>query len=229
MVNAASGTLILYIKGHGSSIFRDGLRLVLILFLASAALWAQVEFITTLISIGATSGCQVALIFSLVFDQVGRSLIEQYLVWAVGNGAEKASADHVFSQILVLVRFIVGFVFVGFAKPTFMPICVARSSVLPVAIAVIVLDALILGTLAVRAFSGGLVSDVSQDGQTAQRSRAILWTIAGLGVWMGASIPMLLGINSIDFIYRTAVPSAGLAVLISESERHSPLKSVLTT
>ena len=185
VVNAASASLFLYIKGHGSSIFRDGLRLVLITFLASAALWAQVDFVTTLISIGATSGCQVALIFELVFDQLARSFIEQYLVWAVGSRGGKVSTDHLFSQILVFIRLVAGLVFVGFAKPTFNPICVARSSALPISITVIILDALILGTLAVRAFAGGLVTDVSQDRPGAYRSRAILWTIAGLGVWQG--------------------------------------------
>lgn len=191
MVNAASASLFLYVKGQGSAIFRDGLRLVLITFLASAAVWAQVDFVTTLVSIGATSGCQVALIFGTVFDQLARVFMEQYLVWAVGSGGAVSATEHLFSQILVAIRFVLGLAFVGFSKPTFNPICVAQSSLLPIAITVITLDAVILGALVIRAFSSGLVQDVTESRPGFRRSKAILLTIGGLAVWMGVCAAFL--------------------------------------
>lgn len=232
MVNAASAALFLFTRGHGSSIFRDGLRLVLITFLLTSALWAQIDFITTVID--TTSGamsCQVGLIFSTLFDQLGRFAMEQYLLWAMVTPG-KASAGGMVTQIFIAVRFIAGGVFVGFTRPQVDTFCVARSSVMPVAFAVIALDGLIIASLAARAFMTGLVADAQSGKASASRSKCILFVMVGFVIWTAVSkifprrqylltpfqtsITMMLGMTTMDLIFRTAVPAIGLAILISE-------------
>jgi hypothetical protein len=186
VVNAASAAAFLFVKGHGSHIFRDGLRLVLITFLAGSALWAQVDFIATILDTTATSGCQVAIAFASAFDQVARFSLEQYLLWAVNSGA-KMSTETLIPQVLVLARFVVGGVFVGLQRPQFDPVCIARTSILPVGIAVIAIDAVIIAMLLARAFQVGLVGDMQGRRPGAIRSKALLATIGGLAIWTGVS------------------------------------------
>ena len=187
VVNAASAALFLYINGHGSSIFRDGQRLVLITFLLSAALWAQVDFITTVIDARATMSCQIGIIFNTLFDQLARFSIEQYLLWAINSGT-KPGASQMIMQTIVGGRFVLGMVFVGLSRPLADPICLPRSSVLPVAIVVVAVDAAIILSLTWMAFSAGLVRHVRGHEEAAPRSKSILLVILGFAIWTGVSL-----------------------------------------
>jgi hypothetical protein len=188
VVNAASAALFLYTWGHGSSIFRDGLRLVLITFLLASALWAQVDFITTLIdTTKGTTACQIGLIFSTTFDQLGRFAVEQYLLWAMVTTG-KTSAGQIISQMLIAARFVAGAVLVGFTRPQVDTFCVAKTSALPVAIAVTALDAVVIVSLAARAFMTGLVADTQESkSSSAGRSKAVLCVLAGFTIWTAVS------------------------------------------
>lgn len=187
MVNAATAALFLYISGHGSAIFRDGLRLVLITFLLSAALWAQISFIaTTIEATDNTMPCQVGIIFSTLFDQVGRFSAEQYLLWAMSTGG-KLSIPDMMAQVLVVVRFVIGMVFVGFSRPQVDTVCVTSSSNMPVAIVVIALDFLLIALFAVRAFMTRMLADVQEGTSSAARSKSVLLVIVGFTVWTGVS------------------------------------------
>ncbi|KAI1079975.1 hypothetical protein F5B20DRAFT_570700 [Whalleya microplaca] len=214
LFNAASPSLALYIKGHGSAIFRDGLRLVLILFLASSALWALVEFLATLIEPTATSTCQVAVIFSSAFDQLARVFVEQYLVWSVHKD-EKRTVWSTIPQLLVLGRFALGAAFVGETRSDFNPTCVPASNLMPIAITVIVLDAVILAILAIRALSAGSTNDVTGGRRLPGRSKSIVFVVIGLTIWMGMSVPLLLGMKTIDLVLRTTLPALGLTILVA--------------
>ncbi|KAH6647656.1 hypothetical protein BKA67DRAFT_662428 [Truncatella angustata] len=205
LLNTASAGFVLYIKGHGSAIFRDGLRLALILFLASSALWAQAEFLATLIEPTSISTCQIAVIISSFLDQIARVSIEQFLVWALAKDGLKSPAA-IATQIILLVRFIVGMVFVGETKPQFNSTCVPMSNVVPISIAVIALDAVILISTAVMAFTTG-------SKKSGQGTKALLLTISALAVWMGTSVTMLLGLSTIDMFLRTTLPTVGLFIL----------------
>ncbi|ETS74497.1 hypothetical protein PFICI_14363 [Pestalotiopsis fici W106-1] len=201
LVNTASAGLFLYIKGHGSTIFRDGLRLALILFLASSALWAQVEFLATLIDSTASSTCQAAVSISSLFDQLARVSIEQFLIWAIAKDGRKSAAG-LATQVLLLARFVVGMVFVGVTKPQFNSTCVPLSSIEPVAITVIALDAVILTAIAALALS-------------ARSGKTVLLILAALAIWMGTSVTLLLGMSTIDMFFRTTLPAIGLLILTS--------------
>ncbi|KAI0379026.1 hypothetical protein F5Y04DRAFT_260949 [Hypomontagnella monticulosa] len=203
LFNAASAALVLYVIGHGSAIFRDGLRLVLIMFLASSAAWALVEFLTTIIEPTAATTCQVAVIFSSVFDQLGRVFVEQYLVWAARTEGKKIS--NLAPQVLVLGRFGVGMAFIGLTRSEFNPTCVPVSSVLPVAIIVIVLDALILGLVAIQILSMG----------SAKGKRSVTLVTIGLAIWTGMSVIFLLGMEGNELVLKTTLPALGLAILVA--------------
>jgi hypothetical protein len=178
LVNAALAGSVIYIRGHGSTLFRDGLRLALTVFLGTSAVWALVGFLSTLISPSATSTCQVAVIFSTLFDQLARTAIEQYLVWAACK--DRTGTGRV-PQLLVVARFIVGMVFVGESRPQFNPTCVPLSNLIPLAIALIAVDAFILVNIAAITLSSS--SELNKQGSNV--SSIILVTILGLAVWMG--------------------------------------------
>ncbi|KAI0477854.1 hypothetical protein GGR56DRAFT_665642 [Xylariaceae sp. FL0804] len=215
LFNAASASLVPYVKGHGSSVFRDGLRLVLILFLLSSTLWAFVEFLTTLINPSATSTCQVAVVFSSLFDQLGRSFIEQYLAWAVQKGGERTVIS-ILPQILVLVRLVLGIVFVALTRPDFTPTCVPVSSVPAFPIIVIAIDAVILITLAINAFSTpGPKATPEQQQQSPGKDKAVNVIVVGLAIWMGTSVTLLLEMRTIALFLKTALPAIGLVILVA--------------
>ncbi|RFU27583.1 hypothetical protein B7463_g8751, partial [Scytalidium lignicola] len=129
-------------------------------------------------------------------------------------------------QAVVALRFVAGIIFVAFTRPQFAPTCVARTSVLPISIVTIGLDAVILGGLLVRALYQSLRKDPSSDKESG--SWGLLLSVMGLTVWMGTSIPMVLGVHSIILLFRTTIPAIGLlllvVVLISCSEAVLSLK-----
>jgi len=184
VVNAAVAALFLYTNGHGSTIFRDGLRLVLISFLLCSALWALVDFISALIDAQVSSSpCQIAVVFATIFDQLGRFSVEQYLLWAMNSRVGKVSAGQLIPQLLILGRFVAGGVFAGFAKPQVDSFCVAVSSMLPISIVIIALDVVIILFLAGRAFSTGVISDIQRSTKETSRSKAVVWVLIGFTVW----------------------------------------------
>jgi hypothetical protein len=193
LLQAASGTLFLYYRGHGPAIFQDGRRLVLVLFLLFAALWAQIDFVNLLLPVTSTTACQATLVFSTMFDQLARVVMEQFLLWSVGHG-QKLTAERLVLQIILLFRLIAGILLVGFTRPDFAPVCVARTSVLPVAIVVLVLDVIIIGVLIIRALSLGMFGDLREKDSSPnqEQSRALIFSIAGFTVWTGVRRPVLI-------------------------------------
>ncbi|KAI1411012.1 hypothetical protein F5Y13DRAFT_201539 [Hypoxylon sp. FL1857] len=210
LFNAASAALVLYVIGHGSAIFRDGLRLVLILFLASSAAWALVEFLSTVIEPTAPTTCQVAAVFTSIFDQLARAFVEQYLVWAT-RGEKKMGLSAV-TQVLVLGRFGVGMAFIGLTGSEFNPTCVPVSKVLPVAVIVIALDVLILAMVAFQILSVGSTNDMAGTRQAPKRSVTLI--AVGLAIWIGMSVVLLLGMKTTELVLKTTLPALGLAILV---------------
>lgn len=191
-MNAASATLVLYLRGYAlSTTFRDSQRLVLVLFLLSSALWAQTDFITILLDITESSTpCQVGVIFSTVFDQLARFSIEQFLLWAMAaRDGTKLSMTQLISQAVVLIRFLAGAVFIGFTRPQTDNFCVAATSALPVGIMVPALDAAIIALLVIRAYSAGGIAKRNNGGNgiEADRARAVMSVLLGFAFWTAVS------------------------------------------
>ncbi|KAI1325054.1 hypothetical protein F5Y16DRAFT_281056 [Xylariaceae sp. FL0255] len=210
LFNTASSALILFIKGHGSAIYRDGLRLALTLFLTSASLWSLVEFLSTLIDPTATSTCQVAVVFSSLFDQFGRAFVEQYLAWVVGKGGDKSTLT-VLPQVLVFGRFGIGITFVALSRAAFNPTCVSVSSVRGIAFGAIALDAAIIGVVALNIFRG---SPKNTAQPTAFQNNIVRLVVVGLAVWTGTSVTLQLGITSLALFFKTVLPGIGLILLV---------------
>lgn len=212
---AGAGAFFLYISGQGKKIFRDGLRLALITFISSSVLWSQISFSATLIEPSAAVGCQVAVISASLFDQLARFAIEQYLLWAINSGLKKAP-DTFVPQALLVIRGIVGGIFVGFQRPQLFPVCQTSNNASAVGIAVAASDAVIILIFVARVFMIGLVQDVREKRPGFQRSKAVIFLLAGLALWTGTSVPMFLGIQTIDLIWRTALPAGALSILLGK-------------
>ncbi|RYP12022.1 hypothetical protein DL767_011528 [Monosporascus sp. MG133] len=212
LVNAASAAVVLFTRGHGLAIFRDRLRLALTIFFGSSALWALIAFISTLIDTTALSACQTTVTFSTVFDQVARIAIEQYVVLLA---QDEKSPLGLLPQFLVALRLVLGIVFVGFTRSTFQPTCVPMSNEMPISISVIVMDAMILVLLTIQFLSKSSGKDVQQRQLNSGKVKSFLLLVAGLTIWMGTSVTMLLGLGSIDLAFKTTIPATGLIILIA--------------
>lgn len=124
-----------------------------------------------------------------MFDQLARVGIEQFLLWSVGHGT-KLTAERLILQGILLVRMVGGGVLVGFTRPQFAPVCVAQTSVTPLAVVVLALDALITGVLMIRAMSLGMFREMREKSSSTrqEQSKALIFSIIGFGVWTGVSL-----------------------------------------
>ncbi|KAK0128816.1 hypothetical protein ONS95_000766 [Cadophora gregata] len=215
LLQAATGALFIYYRGHGSTIFQDGRRLVLILFLLFAALWAQIQFLNLLLADTMATACQATLIISTMFDQLARVGIEQFLMWSIGHGT-KLTAERLILQGILLLRVVGGGVLVGFTRPQFKPVCVAQTMISPLAVVVLAVDAIIIGVLMVRAMSLGMSKEMREKSSSTrqEQSKALIFTIIGLAIWTATSVPMILGVPTIILMVRTVVPANGLLILV---------------
>lgn len=190
LFNAALGALVPNVRGHGSTVFRDGKRLALVLFLLSVALWAQIDFATELIDPTATQACQIGIIFTTAFDQLARIAIEQFSLWVIFDGV-RVSAARTVAHILLFGRLALGVVFVALSKPAFDTTCVSISSNFPVALAVVAADALFIVVLAVAAFANRNVI-VEREGEKQKgRPKSMSLLVFGLVLWLAVRILLL--------------------------------------
>ncbi|KAF4124357.1 hypothetical protein GMORB2_5023 [Geosmithia morbida] len=207
----ANGGFLLF-KHHDLPISQDGSRLALLIFLFSATLWAILDFA----ALQATTAvaCQVTVVFESIFDQLARVALIQALVWSlVGLGTpaeEKSLKALILPQVVLALRFILGAVFVGFQTSQTSPVCVSSTSQVTLGIAVIVVDIL----LALFFLERFLVNYRVASKQNQNQSNLLLLPIVGLGVWTALSAPMLLGMQSLAVVLRTALPAIGVLILV---------------
>ncbi|KAI5467720.1 hypothetical protein BGZ63DRAFT_419407 [Mariannaea sp. PMI_226] len=215
VVNAATGGVFLYLKGYASSLWRDGLRLVLVTFLSTSALWAQIDFITTLISVDSSTGCQVAIVFASAFDQLARVSIQQAIIWSLNYHDRVSPTESLIAQGAVPLRFALGIAFVSLQRPQLDNVCVTSTSSLPYGFILLAADFTFTIVILARAISVGLMKDVRHGASGSNRSKAALLMIVAFGIWTGTSVPLMLGIRSVSYIARTAVPAGGISILIA--------------
>lgn len=200
----------------------------------SAGIWAQADFITTLIDPSAAGSCQIGVIFTSIFDQLARYSIEQHVLWVISAGAATSAAQYLVTALLA-GRFVLGAVFVGLTKSEFNTACVPVTSVMIVGVVVVAMDAVIVVTLFVRAVSVGLFKKMQDGGQASVYGKAVIAILIGFSLWtavsfvaawslrcqtlmdLQTSVPMLLGIAGGEYLFRSSIPAAGLGVLISKS------------
>lgn len=186
ILQASLGVLILYLRGHGASLLQDHRRLVLVLSLILAAMWAQIDFINLLIPTKSSPACQALLVFSTASDQLARVGFEQFLFSSIRNDTNGAAGSLIVNAILA-VRIVGGGLLVGFTRTQFAPVCVARTSLLPVSIVVVALDFVIIISLIIRASSSGMLGELrgARLSANGEQDRAVVFSMAGFFVWTG--------------------------------------------
>ncbi|OBT51678.1 hypothetical protein VE04_08856 [Pseudogymnoascus sp. 24MN13] len=216
LLQTAVSSFVIYLSGHGSTIFQDRRRLVLITFILSSALWAQIGFLNFLIPSRSSNICQGTIATSTFFDQAARTLSGSFLLWTVAH-VSKSSAEKYGLGSLIGARAVSGIVFVVFTRAQYAPLCVPRSEALPVSILVIGLDAIILGLVAIRLFTLGFCGSNNgiQSTSNKEQGKALALFTAGFAIWTGTSVTLHLGLSSIILLLRTAIPATGLGILLT--------------
>ena len=192
LLQAATGALFIYYKAKDAKLLQDGRRLVLMLFMLFAALWAQISFINLIVTSTSTSTCQALLVFTTTFDQLAREAIEQFFLWAMSQGTKATTQQYLLQGVLV-IRLIAGGALVGFTRPDapqFSPVCAAHTSILPVAIVVLALDFVIIGVTIIRIFSMGIYGDMRVAGKSTirEQSKALIFGVLAYALWTGVGL-----------------------------------------
>ena len=172
----AFGTAILYATSRGSKLStRKVQRPVLITFLIASALWALTYFFAIAADFSDSQGCQVAVVFASFFDQVARPCLEQALLWLISDVAT-TSVLGLCIQAEIALRTLIGFILVGFQRPSHQPMCTSQNDLLPLGVVLVVLDGFVLLTLSWRAGRLGLFT--KKEGRTASLAvAAVAWTM----------------------------------------------------
>lgn len=181
LLQAALGALLLYVKGHGSTLLQDRRRLVLVIFLTFSALWAQFDFINLVVP---PSLCPGTVIISTTFDQVARVSIEGYLLWSMGHATKSAAEKFGLGGLLGL-RFVAGGIFAGFTTVQGAPACVAQSRSVAISATVIGLDVVIIGMILVRILQLGCIGDLRSPRSSTRNAQSVAFTAcaAGIVIW----------------------------------------------
>ncbi|KAH7238900.1 hypothetical protein BKA59DRAFT_503009 [Fusarium tricinctum] len=214
VAHAGTAALFLIFSKRASKIIRDAPRLALVAFLISSALWAQIDFASFLLNIDSKSGCQVMVTFASIFDQFARVSIQQSLLWIFSTHSLASLTEIAIMQGFLVLRLILGGVFVGIQRPQMAGVCLTMTSIVPVGITVSVVDTAFVAFLLMRIISRGNYSDTQKGSISPGQSRAAALIVLGLVIWTGTSAPLMMSIGPMPLIIRTTVPSIGLLILI---------------
>ncbi|KAM3551968.1 hypothetical protein MY1884_007447 [Beauveria asiatica] len=214
---ASTSTACLFTFGNrrlrGNAPLHNGLRLVLVTFLLSAELWSIVDFAATLITADANPSCQVLVSVAAGFDQLARVAFEQFLLLRIKSKSIYKSVYVL--QAFIPVRFILGGVLIAVQRPQTYPVCIAKNILLPLGIATLVTDAVIVCIFFVLTWMKTRSNSTSSL-QTSNLTPAkiVCFLTAGFAAWLATSIPMIFGLEIFSVASRTVVPSVGLLILI---------------
>ncbi|KAM0740985.1 hypothetical protein ACQRIT_003842 [Beauveria bassiana] len=214
---ASTSTACLFTFGNrrlrGNAPLQNGLRLVLVTFLLSAALWSIMDFAATLITANANPSCQVLVSVAAGFDQLARVAFEQFLLVRIKSKSIYKSIYVL--QAFIPVRFILGGVLIAVQRPQTYPVCIAKNILLPLGIATLVTDAVIVCVFFVLIWIKTR-SNSTSNLQTSNLApaRIVCFLTAGFAAWLATSIPMIFGLEIFSLASRTVVPSVGLLILI---------------
>lgn len=144
------------------------------------------DFVATLITGDGSLTCHVLIAFAAGFDQIARLAFEQFLLWRIKP--KKASSGIFVLQALIPVRFIIGGVFIAVQRPQVYPVCIAKNILVPLGIATLVTDALIVCILLALIFV--IKPSIHSSLQTASLEPAKILTFltAGFGAWLAVSL-----------------------------------------
>ncbi len=146
------------------------------------------DFVATLINGNGSASCQVLIAFASGFDQLARLAFEQFLLWRIKP--KKSSSVIFVLQALIPVRFIMGGVFVAVQRPQTYPVCIAKNILLPLGIAALVTDAVIVGILFILNWVVNPSSPYPNlQSSSLERSKIVTFLTAGFAAWLAVSLP----------------------------------------
>lgn len=113
--------------------------------------------------------------------------MEQSLLWIFSTLSLVSLTEVGVMQGFIVLRLILGGIFVGFQRPQLETVCVTMTSVLPVGITVSVTDTAFMAFLLIRVISRGAYSDNQKGGISSNQSRAVALIVLGFIIWTGVS------------------------------------------
>ena len=200
-------------RGCATSLLQDRRRLVVVLFLLIASIWAKITFLS--FAMPSPPACQATTAISIVFDQAARTVAAAILM-DVAAGKPRSQSSLYTIRAVLAARFILGIVAAAFVRPQFDPICVARTASTAAAALTVGFDAAILTLVVFQAVTEGAWKDAWDPPTTTKKEqvKAKSFFIGGYILWFATSIPMSFGLRNVSLFVRTALPCVGLYVLI---------------
>lgn len=127
LLHAAQSSFYATLRGHVRTLPLYRRRVLLLSFLLTVSLYALGQFVVLLLL--EDTPCQVAVVFSTIFDQLSR-----VLAFAFVAGKITEETHHKFEKVglygAILLRFLLGAVIVGFTRIQFIPVCFASPQVI---------------------------------------------------------------------------------------------------
>lgn len=135
------------------------------------------------------TGCQAAISTGSLFDQLARVSLEQALLWGLSSGSQKGSAP-ILPQLFLMIRFVLGGVFVGVLRPSFNPSCLPMSTVTPLGISVLCVDGLITSYVLFQGQKGRkrALKSVAEGAPKDSKHLGIMLCAIGFGIWTAVSV-----------------------------------------
>lgn len=113
--------------------------------------------------------------------------MQQSLIWIFSTLSLVSLTEVGVMQGFIVLRLILGGIFVGFQRPQLETVCVTMTVVLPVGITVSVTDTAFMAFLLMRVISRGANSDSQKGSITSTQSRAVALIVLGYIIWTGVS------------------------------------------
>ncbi|KAI9802597.1 MAG: hypothetical protein M1833_001671 [Piccolia ochrophora] len=202
-----------FLAGYARILLQHQKRLALVVFLATAALWAKLAFLD--FAMPTLRACQATIVLSTLADQLARTFAVIFIL-SVAGGSSETRLEKYGLVTLIAIRSIFGVVFLGLTRPQLGPLCIPRSDVLEIAIMLLIMDALLIGVMAARQLRTGVWKETWCLPCTTRKeqNKANIYFTSGYAVWYVLSIPKLLGIPRIPLFVRVALPAIGLYIML---------------
>ncbi|KAI9852715.1 MAG: hypothetical protein M1838_005910 [Thelocarpon superellum] len=206
-------TKFVLMRGCSSSLLQDRPRLVLVLVVFLASLWAKLTFVN--FAMPSRVPCQVTTVLATLVDQLARTIVDGALLAISGQTVTSHSLRSA-GPILLLARSVAGIVLTAYTRPQLVPICMAYASAVPSSAIVIGLDLLVILAVLRNILSENIWAHARELSSSVRKEqcKAVVFLLAGNAIWFATSIPSILPAAAIPLFFRIALPCVGLYLLI---------------
>ncbi|RPA97959.1 hypothetical protein L873DRAFT_1081249 [Choiromyces venosus 120613-1] len=200
LLHASQAAFFSAINGHVKTLFLHRQRLVLLAFQLCISLYSIFQFASLLLL--ADLPCQIAVRFTLFFDQCARIAILGLGIWKVIDESAFKTEKFVWIVALVLRGFLGGVV-VGFTQNNFIPVCFPEPTQMFVGYIAVGFDIALWILLLLRIVGlWGLFADQGRGGRNEGKSQGYGMFLVALSVlgWSVGSFPYLLKVGESIFV-----------------------------